>query len=601
MAGGKETPRQKMIGMMYLVLTALLALQIKDSVLEKFVLMESGLEVSNASFLDYNQTILGDIQSDVVNQGDKQGDQAVAKVAEGVRNYTNGLAAYLDNLKYELGKVSTGGDTSKLRKRSTLKKYEEPSNYMVNQGFADELKAKLDEYPEKVNGLIALLGKDTMTPEWMESIALKADDIKMYENNQEEKKKDYADFNFYKAPLASVLAQLTFYKNQIYSKEAVALNKLKSFVGTAVSVNPNDIPSIESVQSAPATQSSEPQQVAENDNVANTPSTTPSQPSNTSSDAIDPEDFLTGAFAGIDYAEATVLSESNIITAGLPFKAQAFLTLGNSKLEPTVKMNGQDVTMLGGRGQIDFPTSARESEYDANGLAKKTFEVEITADDGTGSQITRTTTHEYFVARPVIDVRSQSVDVLYLNCNNNLTINVPALGPVYQPRFTVTGATYTQGSTKGQVSVVPNNRAVKIDVSSGGQYIGFREFEARNVPLPALDVRPNGQVYNPNVGLTDMPTRLDLRLNPDAAFAEKYPDDANFYVTKGTIYLTRGTQRKGQIRIDGLTPDVDLSSIRARMASGDQLVVSIEEIARVNYKSEQIPIVFVDNMTMIIN
>ncbi len=601
MAGGKETPRQKMIGMMYLVLTALLALQIKDSVLEKFVLMESGLEVSNASFLDYNQTILSDIQSDVTNQGNKEGDRAVAKVAVSVRNYTNDLAAYLDNLKYELGKVSTGGDTSKLRKRSTLKKYEEPSNYMVNKGFADELKEKLDAYPEKVNGLIALLGKDTMTPEWMESIALKASDIKMYENNPDEKKKDYADFNFYKAPLASVLAQLTFYKNQIYSKEAVALNKLKSFVGTAVAVSPDDIESIESVQSAPATQTSEPQQVAENDNVANTPQTTPSTPSGSENTEILDSDKLQGAFAGIDYAQAIVLAESNIVTAGLPFKAQAFLTLGNSELSPTVTMNGTEVPVLNGRGVLDFPTSARESEYDANGLAKRSINIDIVADDGTGGQITRSKTHEYFVARPVIDVRSQSVDVLYLNCNNNLTINVPALGPAYQPRFTVTGATYTQGSTKGQVSVVPNNRAVKIDVSSGGQYIGFREFEARNVPLPALDVRPNGQVYNPNVGLTDMPTRLDLRLNPDAAFAEKYPDDANFYVTKGTIYLTRGTQRKGQIRIDGLTPDVDLSSIRARMASGDQLVVSVEEIARVNYKNDQVPIVFVDNMTMIIN
>ena len=36
MAGGKETPRQKMIGMMYLVLTALLALQVSNAVLEKF-------------------------------------------------------------------------------------------------------------------------------------------------------------------------------------------------------------------------------------------------------------------------------------------------------------------------------------------------------------------------------------------------------------------------------------------------------------------------------------------------------------------------------------------------------------------------------------
>jgi hypothetical protein len=39
MAGGKETPRQKMIGMMYLVLTALLALQVSSAVLEKFAII----------------------------------------------------------------------------------------------------------------------------------------------------------------------------------------------------------------------------------------------------------------------------------------------------------------------------------------------------------------------------------------------------------------------------------------------------------------------------------------------------------------------------------------------------------------------------------
>jgi hypothetical protein len=39
MAGKKETPRQKMIGMMYLVLTALLALQVSNAVLEKFAII----------------------------------------------------------------------------------------------------------------------------------------------------------------------------------------------------------------------------------------------------------------------------------------------------------------------------------------------------------------------------------------------------------------------------------------------------------------------------------------------------------------------------------------------------------------------------------
>ena len=49
MAGMKETPRQKMIGMMYLVLTALLALQVSDALLQKFVLLNNSLETANTS------------------------------------------------------------------------------------------------------------------------------------------------------------------------------------------------------------------------------------------------------------------------------------------------------------------------------------------------------------------------------------------------------------------------------------------------------------------------------------------------------------------------------------------------------------------------
>ena len=47
MAGGKETPRQKMIGMMYLVLTALLALNVSKSILDAFVAIEENIQISN--------------------------------------------------------------------------------------------------------------------------------------------------------------------------------------------------------------------------------------------------------------------------------------------------------------------------------------------------------------------------------------------------------------------------------------------------------------------------------------------------------------------------------------------------------------------------
>ncbi|MEZ4800732.1 MAG: hypothetical protein R2809_13345 [Flavobacteriales bacterium] len=47
MAGGKETPRQKMIGMMYLVLTALLAMNISKDVLNAFIQINKGLGNTN--------------------------------------------------------------------------------------------------------------------------------------------------------------------------------------------------------------------------------------------------------------------------------------------------------------------------------------------------------------------------------------------------------------------------------------------------------------------------------------------------------------------------------------------------------------------------
>jgi hypothetical protein len=52
MAGGKETPRQKMIGMMYLVLTALLALNVSKQVLDAFVAIEENMQKAAINHLE---------------------------------------------------------------------------------------------------------------------------------------------------------------------------------------------------------------------------------------------------------------------------------------------------------------------------------------------------------------------------------------------------------------------------------------------------------------------------------------------------------------------------------------------------------------------
>ena len=58
MAGGKLPPRQKMIGMMYLVLTALLAMNVSKDILTAFVIVNEGLERTNTNFGVKKQQIL---------------------------------------------------------------------------------------------------------------------------------------------------------------------------------------------------------------------------------------------------------------------------------------------------------------------------------------------------------------------------------------------------------------------------------------------------------------------------------------------------------------------------------------------------------------
>ena len=45
-----ETPRQRMISMMYLVLTALLALNVSKEILDSFLVVNEGLIVTNENF-----------------------------------------------------------------------------------------------------------------------------------------------------------------------------------------------------------------------------------------------------------------------------------------------------------------------------------------------------------------------------------------------------------------------------------------------------------------------------------------------------------------------------------------------------------------------
>ncbi|HLP19145.1 MAG TPA: gliding motility protein GldM [Chitinophagales bacterium] len=108
MAGGKLTPRQKMINMMYLVLTALLALNVSQEVLNAFKLVNEGLQTSNGS--------LGEKNAGIYKMFDKQLDTDKAKAqqfydkAQQAKKIGAELTTLLEGYKVELVKQAKGID-----------------------------------------------------------------------------------------------------------------------------------------------------------------------------------------------------------------------------------------------------------------------------------------------------------------------------------------------------------------------------------------------------------------------------------------------------------------------------------------------------------
>src|SRR5678809_1458940 len=99
MAGGKETPRQKMIGMMYLVLTALLALNVSSAILEKFAIVNTTLEDLVNEDKDKNERKLSGI---IASNSKEAKVEAAKEKAKKVREITKTMVIYLDGVKKKI-------------------------------------------------------------------------------------------------------------------------------------------------------------------------------------------------------------------------------------------------------------------------------------------------------------------------------------------------------------------------------------------------------------------------------------------------------------------------------------------------------------------
>jgi gliding motility-associated protein GldM len=510
MAGGKETPRQKMIGMMYLVLTALLALQVSNTILEKFIFIDQSLEQSAANTKMKNSGTVERIQAAVEDAGNRAEDVAVLKEAQQVRAKTSEILGMLDELKEEFVVMTGGLDEDGNYKGG--KEEAKIAELMIRGGRGEELKEQLNGY---TSFLSKAVGKD------FDKIALDASENPVFKDDPEQKSKSFSEITFESTPMVAGRASLTQFKTEVLNREAEALDALARKVGAA--------------------------------------------------------DMK------FDNIVAMVRPESNIVAAGTKYKADLFIAASSSAVNPVMTVNGKKIPVEGGMGKIEFPASA--TKYDKDNRSEQKFKASITVEQG-GKTETYENTVSYFVTKPVIQVQSQSVQALYLNCGNELQINVPALGTMYNPSFSANGATAIKGKKTGEVTIIPQAKTVSLTVSSGGNKIGTEQFSVKRIPTPTIEVfGPGNKPVNLRQGEAINRLRaITVKAVPDESFATFLPKDARYRVTDAEVLLARGSRPLGKANLSNQS--ANLSSLMAQAKPGDRLVIDIKSVQRMNFQGK---------------
>ncbi len=163
MAGTKETPRQKMIAMMYLVLMALLALNVSKDVINAFIVVNESITSSNENASQKLRDIYSNFEKNY--QVNKIKVKPFWDKAKEARILSNEMVDYVKNVKYELISLTEGIplDSAKIIPATELEKKDNntiPTNYFIGgfnkdaTGKAKELKEKIIEYRNKMLDLV---------------------------------------------------------------------------------------------------------------------------------------------------------------------------------------------------------------------------------------------------------------------------------------------------------------------------------------------------------------------------------------------------------------------------------------------------------------
>jgi gliding motility-associated protein GldM len=218
MALPKE-PRQKMINLMYLVLTALLALNVSAEVIEAFKTVDTSLQSSNKSIQAGNATLFASLADRLKDPQTQKNAEIWAPVANNAKEQADQLDTYIENLKDSL-KTMSGLKKDANGKPILNEKGEEEyklddlnasSRLMENLKGGTALDAKLNAFRN------ALLANPEVAKEFQKTLAVEA--------NQS------TTASFRMMPTVAAITLLSKYQNNVRNAESQVVTFAHNQIG----------------------------------------------------------------------------------------------------------------------------------------------------------------------------------------------------------------------------------------------------------------------------------------------------------------------------------------------------------------------------------
>ena len=217
MAGGKNSPRQKMVNLMYLIFIAMLALNMSKEVLAAFGIMNEKLETSNAMTTASNEAFLGSLETKASEDAAKY--EKLYKNAQQIKAMSQEYYDYLESLK--------SGMTEGI---------EDPTDY-ARMDMSDFLDQKLFQGENLSEGGKKFMSNLTGYRDQVAAIvpaALKQSVIDRFqtgdENGKVEKrdgtKQEWINYHYEGYPLVASLAKLTALQADVKVTEEAALKSM---------------------------------------------------------------------------------------------------------------------------------------------------------------------------------------------------------------------------------------------------------------------------------------------------------------------------------------------------------------------------------------